>query len=227
MDTLPRDIVFRIISYLPIQKIIELNLLNKDYWEIYRQIEKDIKYNKDVDWERLLVFYLRRDIWTKELPISLNKILKHGEELLIDSLNNFIQILREEQDQFKIKCNNEVYDKDERSRYILMDYNHNVDVFRAHFLDNIYEINIYFGDTLDKEEQDYNIKLLYIEGDLELLQNTNNQFKKAESAFYISLTKKMILYQTIQQKWGSFYTNIIIKAEIERFRLQGESALYY
>ena len=169
MDTLPRDIVFRIISYLPIYKIIELNLLNKDYWEIYRQIEKEVKYNKDVDWERLLVFYLRRDIWTKELPISLNKILKHGEELLIDSLNNFTQILREEQDQFKIKCNTEVYDRNERSRYILMDYNSSVDVFRVNFLDIIYEINIDLVLALEKEEQDYNIKLLYIEGDLELL----------------------------------------------------------
>ena len=111
MDTLPRDIVFRIISYLPICKIIDLNLSNKDYWEVYRQIEKDIKYNADVDWRRLLVFYLRRDIWTDELPTSLNKILETGEGLLIDSLNNFTQILREEQDQFKIKCNNEVYDR--------------------------------------------------------------------------------------------------------------------
>ena len=185
MNTLPRDIVFRIISYLPICKLIDLNLSNKDYWEVYRQIEKDIKYNKNVNWERIIIFYLRREIWEKELPVSMNKILKTGERLFIDSLNNFTQILREAQIQFKLKCNNEVYDEVERNRYILMDYNHSIDVFRANFLDDLYFINNDFIATLDKEEQDYNIKLLFIEGDLELMQNTNDVFNKAESTFYI------------------------------------------
>ena len=150
MDTLPRDIVFRIISYLPINKLIDIKLSNKDYWEVYRQIERDIKYkyNKDVDWSRVLIFYLRREIWTKQLPDSMNKIIGTGEKLLLDSLTNFKQILKEEQDKFKLKCNNEVYNKMERSRYILMDYNNSIDVFRANFLDNLYFINLDFEATL-------------------------------------------------------------------------------
>lgn len=49
-NQLPQEIIYKILSHLPVSKLLELNLSNKLYWEIARLNKRGTMWNNQVDW---------------------------------------------------------------------------------------------------------------------------------------------------------------------------------
>ena len=69
---IPKEIRYRILSYLPNDKIIDLDLSNYDYWLIYREIYPQVKWNPNYKWQSFFKFEYLLKTATKNYKISSN-----------------------------------------------------------------------------------------------------------------------------------------------------------
>ena len=80
---IPREIRYLILSYLPLDKIIDLNLSNYDYWLVYRELYSDTKWNPDYEWKSFFMFEYLLKTAIKNHKLSLQDVRLDLENELI------------------------------------------------------------------------------------------------------------------------------------------------
>ena len=82
-NCIPTEIKYLILSYLPLDKIIDLNLSNKDYWLVYRELYSDTEWNPYYDWKSFFMFEYLLKTAIKNHKLSLQDVRLDLENSLI------------------------------------------------------------------------------------------------------------------------------------------------